>query len=108
MERRRFLQLLGLAPVAAVTAPKISYSFLGGILRPRIQYPKTAIYNANIWQWTFAISHFEKLNPHITGPLAVRLITEMKQHNDRVYAEMAAQDWRPVVLDLPITRSPIT
>lgn len=34
MERRRFLQMLGLAPVAAVASTK-AYSFLGGILRPR-------------------------------------------------------------------------
>jgi hypothetical protein len=32
MDRRRFLTLLGLAPVAASTK---AYSFLGGILRPR-------------------------------------------------------------------------
>ena len=32
--RRRFLQLIGLAPLAV---PTKSYSFLGGILRPRAQ-----------------------------------------------------------------------
>jgi hypothetical protein len=34
MDRRHFLRFLGMGAAAAV-APKVSYSFLGGILRPR-------------------------------------------------------------------------
>jgi hypothetical protein len=52
MNRRRFLQALGLAPVAAVAAKK--YFFFGGILRPK---PMTVLE-----AWTEVAREFDNLD----------------------------------------------
>lgn len=84
MDRRNFLRLLGLAPVAAVAAPK-TYAFFGNILRPKAAWTED-------FEWRFSyrnpigcltIVDIAKDHPH-----GMAAITELLEQRDRDIKEM--------------------
>lgn len=50
LSRRRFLGMLGLAPVIPLVAPTKAYSFLGNILRPRLSAEPLPIYMVDFFR----------------------------------------------------------